>query len=517
MLLTTVGLLLTTPTDIGMMMLAQTYDAQAEVSEVQIDLSELEEDVLFSDEKVLTKEGVSDRYAGGIRISNPDYLETEPCPAASGFCDYGIGVFTDALKDDSELNFKVVTAPTTALSGLVPIGNKTVAELPLETINLENPVPIMFFQSPSFPGAYEDAIGTTFVEIGITLSDGREYTTLRNYKFGDSITIQRGDIRLALQRFDLPPPKTLRISALPVRRQNSDDSDKSSVAKTQEIGTASLKTLLTETSFANRYATGLFVMSSNFLTQALFTEVLLQQNESEEEKPIAQGEAVFDGISPVGIDLPGNVTLSVGSGSLRQPTELRLELCENRPEGRDPKFSAVGPRAVVEVPLDKFNLSNPDTNLLAIWVPVPSETKAEAFNILQEVAITLGDGTEYVYLDQYGDDWAITVTPTILSSIFGKYPEPEILRVSVQPVDTRGWYEEFAPDPIDEDDGGNGSSAFSTLALINEDPKYLEGLYKIPFGTDFATHCNGETETMPDANNSASPPEGKTPLVLVHG
>ena len=259
---------------------------------------------------------------------------------------------------------------------------------------------------------------------------------------------------------------------------------------------------------------GLVVDGQDEGVQAQFEEVVVQQKPND-EKPIAQGSNVFDGVNPAGVSLPGDVTLEVGSGSLKAPTKLTLKLYEDRPAGRDPKFSPVGPRAVVEAPLEKFDLSNPNTNSLFLWVPATPDLKQDAHNILYEVSVTLGDGRDYVYFDQYGDNWAAKITPAILGSIFGKYPEPEVLKVSVQPVDSRGWYEEFAPNEDEESSGE--APTFSALSLSYEASKYLTGLYKIPFDVNFDLHCGSDVETMPSASSPASPPEGKTPLVLVHG
>ena len=191
---------------------------QTEISEVQLEVSSSEENVLFSEEKPLPKGRISGDFTGSILIANPDYSTGEPCPAASGVCDYVVGVLKGVLKADATLTFKVIKAPETSLKGMTPIGNKIVMELPLDAVNLDDPEPIVAFIAPSFPGAYEDAIGNAFAEISIALSDGREYITMRNYKLGNAIYLQRADIRLALERFDLPLPEILRISVLPTRR-----------------------------------------------------------------------------------------------------------------------------------------------------------------------------------------------------------------------------------------------------------------------------------------------------------
>ena len=104
-------------------------------------------------------------------------------------------------------------------------------------------------------------------------------------------------------------------------------------------------------------------------------------------------------------------------------------------------------------------------------MPADPKLKQDAYRILQEVSITLDDGTEYVYLDQYGDQWAVKITPAILAPIFTDFPTPDILKVSVQPVDAKGWYRELAPDLFDENDG---SGLKSQSLKIFEDSLRLE-------------------------------------------
>ena len=169
------------------------------------------------------------------------------------------------------------------------------------------------------------------------------------------------------------------------------------------------------------------------------------------EQPIEFGKSVVDGVNPLGVILPSGAATSVGSGSLKSATDISLSVYANRPDGRDTRFTPVGPRAVVEISLSALDFANPNTYLVTVWIPANSALKEDAYRVLQEVGITLGDGTEYVYLDQYGDNWAVRITPAILSPIFKEYSKPkEILRVSVQPVDAKGWYEELAPDLFDE-------------------------------------------------------------------
>ena len=187
------------------------------MNEVRVEVSSQSEKVLFSESKHLPKDKVSGDFTGSVLIKNPDYSEEE-CPYSGAACDYAVGVFKGVLKSDATLNVSVVESPETSLKGLVPIGHRLVMELPLSSVSLDAARPVIAIISPSFPGAYEDAVGNAFAEISITLGDGREYVTLRNYKLGNSIFIQRADIRLALERFDLPRPETLRISVLPTHR-----------------------------------------------------------------------------------------------------------------------------------------------------------------------------------------------------------------------------------------------------------------------------------------------------------
>ncbi len=253
--------------------------------------------------------------------------------------------------------------------------------------------------------------------------------------------------------------------------------------------------------------------------QAEFNEVNVE--EGNQEQPLEEGSEVFDGVNPIGLELPSGAKLGVGSGGLISPTEITLKVFEDRPEGRDPRFAPIGDRVVVELPFSQIDLSDLSTRVLFIWAPADLDAYENAFRPLQEVSVLLGDGQEYTFLDHYGHSWAVKLTAGILKSIFREFPEPIILRVSVQPVDAKEWYRDISPDLFDDsNDSSNGLGTQQLITLQNNESEkldYWEGLFRIPDNTNLEEFCDSNPETMPDLNNSASPPEDKTPLVLIHG
>ena len=147
----------------------------------------------------------------------------------------------------------------------------------------------------------------------------------------------------------------------------------------------------------------------------------------------------FDGRTPVGIALPSGSKLSVGSGSLKFPTPIILKTFDNRPEGGAPRSKAIGLRTVVEVPFSQLDLSNPVTKSFAIWAPAFEGAYESADHPVQEVAISLAGGKEYVFLDSYIPDFAVIITPAVLEVVTSIFPNRSgVLEVSVQPIDAGG-------------------------------------------------------------------------------
>lgn len=162
-----------------------------------------------------------------------------------------------------------------------------------------------------------------------------------------------------------------------------------------------------------------------------------------DEVPLEEETKTFDGVTPIGTALASGSKLSVGVGSLKSPTPITLKTFKNRPGVGAPRSKAIGLRTVAEVPFSQLDLSNPMTDSLAIWAPAFEGVYKKADHPVQEVAISLDGGKEYVFLDSYISDFPVILTPAILEVVTGRLPFRSLfrrgtLRVSVQPIDAGG-------------------------------------------------------------------------------
>lgn len=159
--------------------------------------------------------------------------------------------------------------------------------------------------------------------------------------------------------------------------------------------------------------------------------------------PLEEEIKIFDGKTPNAIELARGSAVAVGTGSLKSSTSIALRTFENRPEGGLPRSKIIGLRTVVELPFSQLDLSNPMTKSLFIYAPAFKGAYESADHPVQEVAISLNGGKEYVFLDSYIPDFPVIITPAILEVVIGRFPfrspfRRGTLRVSVQPIDAGG-------------------------------------------------------------------------------
>lgn len=163
----------------------------------------------------------------------------------------------------------------------------------------------------------------------------------------------------------------------------------------------------------NETSIGLLTTSSSGNVQV--GEVSVTQ--APDEIPLEQEVKTFTGTNPIGIALPSGSKLAVGRGSLKSPTPIALKTFDNRPEGGAPRSTAIGLRVVVELPFSQLDLSNPMTQSLFVYAPAFDGAYESADHPVQEVAISLGGGKEYVFLDSYIPDFPVILTPAILEVV----------------------------------------------------------------------------------------------------
>ncbi len=169
--------------------------------------------------------------------------------------------------------------------------------------------------------------------------------------------------------------------------------------------------------------------------------------QSSGETPLEEETKTFDGVNAIGTELSSGSKLAVGQNSLKSPTPITLQTFDNRPEGGDPRFKPIGLRTVVELPLAQVNLSDPMIRTLFIYAPALEGAYETSVQPVQEVTISVGKGKEYVFLDSYIPDFPVIITPAIIESVLDIYPfRPKLLRISVQPVDARDFFEFPTPD-----------------------------------------------------------------------
>ena len=158
-----------------------------------------------------------------------------------------------------------------------------------------------------------------------------------------------------------------------------------------------------------------------------------------DEVPLEEETRTFDGKTPIAIELDSGSKLAVGIGSLKSPTPITLKTFENRPAGGAPRSKAIGLRTVVEVPFSQLDLSNLMTESFFIYAPAFKGAYKGADHPVQEVAVSLNGGKEYVFLDSYIPDFAVVITPAILEAVTGTFSfRRGTLRVLVQPIDAGG-------------------------------------------------------------------------------
>ena len=229
---------------------------------------------------------------------------------------------------------------------------------------------------------------------------------------------------------------------------------------------------------SNPFNLGLTASTAADTATARFDNVRLMQ--SSVETPLEEQTKTFDGVNAIGIELSNGSKLAVGQNSLKSPTPLTLKTFNNRPEGGDPRFKPIGLRTVVEVPLAQVNLSDPMNQTLFVYAPAFEGAYETAVHPVQEVTIEVGAGKEYVFLDNYIPNFAVIITPAIIESVLGAYPpRPEMLRVSVQPVDAGDFFELPAPDDSGTDNSPRDNRLQTQQAIPTQSS--TEELFAQPF------------------------------------
>ena len=178
----------------------------------------------------------------------------------------------------------------------------------------------------------------------------------------------------------------------------------------------------------------------------------------------------------------------------------------------------LGSRVETEFSAAALDLNPAEQFDLLYLVPALNDFDTEGGpTVAAEVRITLPDGSDYVYLDDYTPNGAVIIRNTTLLLAYGsanpsasRISVPGTIKISVQPIDFSG--------------SSSSSSGLSTQSIVEpERANYEDGLFRIerdgPFSdSQIRAVCNSNFEKMPVGEaGRVNIPEGKTALVLVHG
>jgi PKD repeat protein len=279
---------------------------------------------------------------------------------------------------------------------------------------------------------------------------------------------------------------------------------------------------------------GLVSDVSNGFAQVQFDGVVVQAQNNSDPNLINQmskliGSEVVDGQHKGGeIIIPSGVNcefkfcdyaVAIGRGALKREATVTLKTLANRPSMAG--WEAIGPASVVEVALDAIDIDKTYQNVFYIIAQPDPQKYKNSKNVLVEVSILLGDDTEYTWLDDYTPDFPTIITTADIDvrlKLHPNLPTPEIARITVLPVESK-----FFNIPQNNNATPNSNLNLSTLNLSDEelvatDSFYYTGLYHITPEYDSHTSCPQEgAQSLAGSDQNLSIPEGKTPLVLIHG
>jgi hypothetical protein len=213
-LVTSVALALANPYGMGMATVSVDDAATARLDSVLVSQQPNDPNVLCEQTTTFGAEVIDGKRRGGeINISNPDL---DPCTARSGYCSYGVGVYTGALSEEANVTLRVTANRQSTFSGQEAVGNEVSAELPIEALTLDNATTVLRMFAPTFPNAYEANLGFIAAEVQISVNGVLAYRYLRSYGLGAPLFIYAGNIISAMRKTGAGQVGTMRISVLPI-------------------------------------------------------------------------------------------------------------------------------------------------------------------------------------------------------------------------------------------------------------------------------------------------------------
>jgi pimeloyl-ACP methyl ester carboxylesterase len=175
------------------------------------------------------------------------------------------------------------------------------------------------------------------------------------------------------------------------------------------------------------------------------------------------------------------------------------------------KLKAVGYQTVVEIPMSAVNLTS-DTRFFITTPPLVGTLNASSAPIT-EIRITKADGSEHFLTAPYqlGKQERVEIQTKALALLFpANVTKPQVLKISIQPVDTQYLY--------------SSPQAAGQITAQGLDST-IEGMYRItgsydPGATAAACPQTESVQQIPPGVVPATPGSvsaGKTPVIIVHG
>ena len=284
------------------------------------------------------------------------------------------------------------------------------------------------------------------------------------------------------------------------------------------------------------YDTGLHLTGQLPNTMASFSEVVLQVDNSQEkvihEETKTIGNEIIDGevrggeiIIPSGINCGADFcdyALGVNRSALKEEADVRLQVIEGLLPYDLPNRRPVGNAVKITLPFSTLNLETERYPSLSIVTPVFEGEYDLVENISVDVNMLLADGNTYAWTQSYIHGFPNFITAPQIKEVLDQYPElevPNILSMTFVPyADLLGG---ASPDQSFSTQAITGQADTVTAASLDigaTEDYYIKGLFHIPDNFQRDDACSGEIkENLNTSTRTYKVPEGKTPLVLVHG
>ncbi len=212
--------------------------------------------------------------------------------------------------------------------------------------------------------------------------------------------------------------------------------------------------------------------------------------------------------------------------ALKSEAEVTLKVIDDKNPSYDDSFKPIGYKTQIEIPMSAINLDSDDYSVVIFAPSFPGEDERLLADAASEVVITFGNDVSYVGLRAHvlGGPILVHAADIRLAKNVTEAPLSGILKISVLPVDTSDFIIPGPTGSFDQLEQQFFALQSHSGLIVGEnelatDQRYEGnlGIFKVPSESDPLSSCNSDVENPPSGSSDLAIPEGKTPLVLVHG